>query len=195
MIENAVGRLLPHAAHNVGQPFETPLRWHESRMQGSAHPFSFALWANLDPGVDRRISITRTLPLSPESSVKVWSCSITEPAPPEEAQYASFSVTDVGVFTSNRSVVNRTLYRKVPERPDHYGACVGGEWNSELTDERRAELLGHVSNLLAQAIVQMPVDQVRFFSQMTVDRPPLSFEQGGSAMSKQTLGPLLIPVA
>lgn len=193
MIENAVAALLPHAASNFMLPHNTPIRWHESYMQGSYLPFGFALWVCLDPEAKRTFTLDRTLPADKDGSDRLWGCSVTEPASPEDGS-ASFSVTSVGVRKSGRVNVQRVLYKKNPEYPDYYGTCVGGEHDFGLSSERRAELIGHISTVLAEATVQAPIEQAAFFDAANLDLQARSFDTLGSAATKHALGPIYAPV-
>lgn len=190
MIEGAVRSLLPHAASNFWLPFDTPLRWHESRMQGAHNPFSFDLWANLDAERQRTLSIARNMQRSPTEAI--WQCSLKEPIPPGD-EAGDLSITSMNVYDKGRVAVERVRFKTSPDLPYDYGVCVGGEWDFMLSDERREELLVHMGGVISDATVRLPTRQREYFRGAGEGAlSSRSFARLGSQASKTVLNPLLV---
>ncbi|HYH75264.1 MAG TPA: hypothetical protein VD735_04875 [Candidatus Saccharimonadales bacterium] len=189
MIERAVGALLPHAAHNVLLPFDTPARWNESWMERGREPFGFGLWLNMDPQRETTMAISRTLPADERSGAWLWSCAATERTP--ETTESDFMVTSIGVTLAGAASVEQVRYKKVPESPDYYGYCVGGEFPGGMAQNRHQELVGHVGALLDTAMADIPAAQETYFDARNWDLPSRAFARLGSPVCQQALAPIL----
>jgi hypothetical protein len=188
MIERAVGALLPHAVCNVFMPFETPLRWHESYMQGEDAPFSFGLWVNLNPERTLTVSFNRTLPNDRQGNDNLWGCAISEDCDPGED--ADYSVSGLSITKDGAVEMNTTRRKRDPERPELVGQYVGGEFDRDMSPRRRAALFADMGHIISMAVDQTPYDQVAFCAQHSIDSASRSFDRLAAPITYQTLAPL-----
>lgn len=186
-IEKAIAALVPHAASNYMLPFETPLRWHESRMERAPQPFCFSLWVNLDPAKTRRFEINRQLLPDEYRPKRLWGFSITEPTLPADRE-ADEIVTHAMVDKTGAVELGTARY-KISD--GGHRTCVGVETDYGLSDVRRAEVVAHMSSVVTGAIATVPAAQEEFCNRLGIDRESRAFEVLGSSASRLALAPLL----
>jgi hypothetical protein len=122
----------------------------------------FALFARLEP--DTTVDITQPVPWHHRNKGRdtAWSVTIYEPTPPEDTE-STFAITSLGVSLSGNVRVERTRYLKDETmRPDYFGRSVGGEWDFNITPERRQELVDSVAGMLARLTAEIPGLQAAF---------------------------------
>lgn len=192
MIEGAVAALLPHAVNNVMQPFETPLRWYEGRMQDEPEPFCFSLWANLTSDRSRKFEINRTLPADMENPNRLWSCSITRPL--LIGLLITHELETSAAVRKNGAVeLSTTQYQVLrgADRDTDRRICTDVEVDSELSPERRQEILGYMSTLLSAASFRLPTAQAVYCFENNIPQHRLTFSELASPVTRRALGPVL----